>query len=1532
MKNLLKPVVILLVLLLTSTLTQAQVGREFWFVAPEATSSHGDKPIFFRITTFNEGTNLTIEFPANTNFTPINVYVPANTQYTTAQDAFELDDIENRPSNTILNKGIRITAHDADVSAYYEIAHTGNPDKFTLKGLNALGTEFFIPSQNSFRNNNRTPIADEKVDIVATEDDTEVIIVPTVDVVGHNKGDTIRVTLNQGQTFSVENLDISKTSSMAGTYVESNKLIAITISDDSIHNNDGGSAHDMIGDQLIPVNVIGTEYVIVNTSTDNVPGNHGTTLREVYITATEDGTVIYKNGSATIERSLNRGESTQMTITEDNMYLEANRPIYVYQLASLRFDGDGNEIGSSLLPHANCTGSDIVTVKRIFDNEFFLQLMVKGKDRASFTIRDEGGTSLDYLDNVDWKMVLGTDGSGTSDAWYTANIQLSDRLSSDGGKVYFIQNTGGLFHLSILEENRSSVSYGYFSSFSNLNVNGLTEGCQGDHILLNTLEPMRSYEWYSDVSGGNTILSNTRECEARETGTYWVKAEVMFGGCVLTDSIDVEFIQPEIDLGGDTLVCPGEVLTFGSDDVTNVYDWSNGTNNNYTDVTVTDGYSGTLSVTITDTEGCSNADTVAIGSFSVPTINLDAVSVCEGGRITNLSSFARYEWSLNGVILNADPTQNYIDPVSSGNYVLTAYTENDCSITENFVVTVSPLPTFTITDQSSCEGETHRIDGPTGATYAYTWSTGSNAAFIDVVTPGDYWLEVEDANGCEFRQDFSFRQHISLPIDLGDDRNECAGTQVVITNDIDNLQTYANYQWFFDDGVTSQVALPSPSPDPSLLTLTGAATESGIYTVIAEDANGCEVSDDVEIIFFTTDPPPISLDKDLCSGKSITIYSSPGYNNYSWTLNGTPIPGTNGLSSIINNQAGTYTLTAEDNGCVKEVEIEVALHESPTVDLPDNFSFCPGTDSTIYITNYTPAVTGGDFAYLYWNGQRNNRYYDWTTDGLSVNQARWYTVNVVDEFGCSDFDNVQVTEHPETTLTLVDPTPVCENDGFELQNPITDATSYTWFKEEAAGDVHLVDDANHTVFQTGTYRLDILDVNGCAASDELVLIANPVPSVDLGNDLAICQFETLEVQVDNDYAQYRWNDDPALNTKSISVNTSGTYKLEVANDHGCWAEDQIDVTVSSAPVFSLGRPGPECPGHLFTLSGPAGMAEYQWSSLENTQTVQKYNGTYSLKVKDLNGCEFADTVTLSNHLIPSVNLGPDTTICPLYGDFELDAGPGFASYAWSTNDNTQTTIADIFEAINTVTVTSAEGCIDGDDVLVIHMEPPVLEILDDEAVCDLDSIQLDASGDDLIEWEWSNGSTDPYPWVKEAGEYILRANDGCVWMADTMELVVHETPVVSRIDTTIYAQVVIYPLGGTEPYMYAINDEAYQNENVFKNLENGDHTFWVEDDNGCITSELVSLYDVLDIEIPNFFTPNGDGYNDTWNLSGFDRVPDSIIKIYDRYGKLLKKYKVSDPAWDGTYLGKHLRTDDYWYVIELIPIDKILKGHLTLKR
>jgi gliding motility-associated-like protein len=229
------------------------------------------------------------------------------------------------------------------------------------------------------------------------------------------------------------------------------------------------------------------------------------------------------------------------------------------------------------------------------------------------------------------------------------------------------------------------------------------------------------------------------------------------------------------------------------------------------------------------------------------------------------------------------------------------------------------------------------------------------------------------------------------------------------------------------------------------------------------------------------------------------------------------------------------------------------------------------------------------------------------------------------------------------------------------------------------------------------------------------------------------------------------------------------------------------------------------------------------------------------------------------------------------------------------------------------------------------MEAPKLELLNDTSICSVDSLELDG-GIEFIEWHWNDGSTDQYKMVNTPGEYFVRVSDGCVWMADTMQLVMNPTPVVASIDTSIFAQVVLYPSGGTEPYRYAVNDGYFQDENVFRDLENGEHIFTVEDANNCMATDTVTIYDNLDVEVPNFFTPNGDGYNDTWIVTGLERLPESEVRIYDRFGKLLVKYKISDQGWDGKYLGQPVRSDDYWYVIELNPTKKIIKGNLTLKR
>lgn len=87
------------------------------------------------------------------------------------------------------------------------------------------------------------------------------------------------------------------------------------------------------------------------------------------------------------------------------------------------------------------------------------------------------------------------------------------------------------------------------------------------------------------------------------------------------------------------------------------------------------------------------------------------------------------------------------------------------------------------------------------------------------------------------------------------------------------------------------------------------------------------------------------------------------------------------------------------------------------------------------------------------------------------------------------------------------------------------------------------------------------------------------------------------------------------------------------------------------------------------------------------------------------------------------------------------------------------------------------------------------------------------------------------------------------------------------------------------------------------------------------------------MKIPNFFTPNGDGENDIWEIPGIgEKYPDAVVKIYDRWGKLLAKYRGRESGWNGTYKGHTMPSADYWYSLNIEELDKIYTGHFTLLR
>lgn len=130
-------------------------------------------------------------------------------------------------------------------------------------------------------------------------------------------------------------------------------------------------------------------------------------------------------------------------------------------------------------------------------------------------------------------------------------------------------------------------------------------------------------------------------------------------------------------------------------------------------------------------------------------------------------------------------------------------------------------------------------------------------------------------------------------------------------------------------------------------------------------------------------------------------------------------------------------------------------------------------------------------------------------------------------------------------------------------------------------------------------------------------------------------------------------------------------------------------------------------------------------------------------------------------------------------------------------------------------------------------------------------------------------------------------------------------------------------------YEYSLDGINYQNSNVFSNLLADEYTVYVQDKKGCgITLETFYILDY-----PRYFTPNNDSYNDTWNIKNLERrgLENSLITIYDRYGKLLKQLIGNSSGWNGTFNNEVLPAADYWFTIELTN-GKTLKGHFSLIR
>ena len=139
---------------------------------------------------------------------------------------------------------------------------------------------------------------------------------------------------------------------------------------------------------------------------------------------------------------------------------------------------------------------------------------------------------------------------------------------------------------------------------------------------------------------------------------------------------------------------------------------------------------------------------------------------------------------------------------------------------------------------------------------------------------------------------------------------------------------------------------------------------------------------------------------------------------------------------------------------------------------------------------------------------------------------------------------------------------------------------------------------------------------------------------------------------------------------------------------------------------------------------------------------------------------------------------------------------------------------------------------------------------------------------------------------------------------------------------------VLIEFTGVGNYEFSLDGSYFQDNPLFTGIAPGNYLVYARDKNGCGLSVPYTFY-VLDY--PRFFTPNGDGHNDVWQIKNLDLFPKAVITIFSRYGKLLTQLNAINPSWNGTYFENDLNADDYWFHLNFGD-GKIIKGHFSLKR
>jgi gliding motility-associated-like protein len=880
---------------------------------------------------------------------------------------------------------------------------------------------------------------------------------------------------------------------------------------------------------------------------------------------------------------------------------------------------------------------------------------------------------------------------------------------------------------------------------------------------------------------------------------------------------------------------------------------------------------------------------------ATPVINLGpSVTQCGGTHILNAGNpGSTYIWSDSS-------TNQTLTARTSGNYAVTVTTPAGCSASAAVDIYIKAVPVVNLgPDVTQCAGIVTLDAGNPGDTYS--WSTTATSQTIQVNSTNNYRVTVTSpVTGCSASDNVNVTFNPLPVINLGLNVIQCGGTHT-----IDAGNPGSGYLW--STGSTNQTLVVS---------------QTGIYRVTVTNGFGCSAAGSVSV---TIKPVPVvNLGPDVTQcGPVLLDAGNPG-DTYSWSVGG---PAT---QTIFAGSTGSYAVTVTDpnGGCTAADTINVTIKTVPVVNLGPNRTQCAGS-VTLNALNPGAAFVWSDAS---------------TAQTLVVSTSGTYSVTVTNGVGCSAASSVNVYIKPVPVVNLG--TDVTQCGGSVILDAGDPGFTYHWFDNSTT--------QTYTASVTGTYSVTVTDTaSGCTGADQINIIINPIPIVNLGPDTTQCG-GTIVLDAGNPGLFYLWSDGETI--QQITVTATGIYRVTVTTNAGCTASSSTTVTINPIPVVTLTLPSTDIcyTAGLIILQGgsPAGGTYFvDDTAMVVFDPVEEGIGTHPVMYVYTSpfGCTdsaggsltvrpqpFIVTALAPDICISSTPLDLNDYFTPKNGVYSglgvsqhffypLLAGPG--------ND----TIVDIY--------TDNFGCSDTSVYPIVIHRPVHVSLapsISSLSICLGDSVTFTAAGADVYEF-FVNGVSQgaasannifTTTTLQNHDEVTVVGANQC--STDTSEPIifdVHNLPVVNAgTDTTIALGSMIQLNGsatGAWPFVFFWSPPTGLNlTNIPNPFFNGSDTtiftLTASDTYGCRDSAHVTVNVYLPdaIVLPNVITPDGDGKNDLWKLNPKLNLDGSHLIIFNRWGETV--YDVENYAnnWGGTYksTGRALPDGTYYYVLK-VPLE-----------